>query len=75
MITQVACQLKLTDFAEESAKILAEHDPNYPGTHYALARVATLKGDAVTASREQQLARQGWSKADAVFMAQNFAKR
>lgn len=75
MITQIACQLKLTDFAEESAKILAEHDPNYPGTHYALARVAMLKGDAATADREQQLARQGWSKADTVFLAQNFKKR
>ena len=75
IITQVACQLKLTDIAEESAKILAEHDPNYPGTHYALAHVATLKGDAATASREYQLARQGWSKADAVFLAQNFSKR
>ncbi len=75
MITQVACQLKLTDFAEESAKILAEHDPNYPGTHYALASVAKLKGDAATAASEQQLARQGWSKADAAFMAQSFSKR
>ena len=75
MIAQVACQLKLTDFAEESAKTLAEHDPNYPGTHYVLARVATLKGDAATAEREQKMARQGWSKADAVFLAQNFSKR
>lgn len=75
MIAQVACQLKLTDFAEESAKTLAEHDPNYPGTHYVLARVATLKGDAITAGREHQLARQGWSKADAVFLAQNFRKQ
>lgn len=75
MIAQVAWQLKLTDFAEESAKILAEHDPNYPGTHYALARVAELKGDAATAERERKLARQGWSKADGAFLAQNFGKR
>lgn len=75
MIAQIAYTLKLTDFAEESAKVLAEHDPNYPGTHYALAHVALLKGDATTAEREQKLARQGWSKADAAFLTQNFAKR
>lgn len=74
-IAQVAYQLKLTDFAEESAKVLAQHDPAYPGAHYALAQVAALKGDAATAGREQKLARQGWSKADAVFLTQNFAKR
>lgn len=73
-IAQIAWQLKLTDFAEESAKLLAEHDPAYPGTHYALARLATQKGDAATAQREQQLARQGWSKADAAFLTQNFSK-
>jgi len=74
-IAQVALQLKLTDFAEESIKLLAEHDPAYPGTHYALAGLATLKGDAAATQREQQLARQGWSKADGVFLAQNFGKR
>ncbi|GAB3554186.1 hypothetical protein GCM10027577_38670 [Spirosoma fluminis] len=73
-IAQVACQLKLTDFAEESANVLAEHDPAYPGTHYVLARVASLKGDAATADREQKLARQGWAKADRAFLAQNFEK-
>ncbi|KAA9356930.1 tetratricopeptide repeat protein [Larkinella humicola] len=75
MIAQVAAQLKLTDFAEEATKVLAEHDPYYPGTHFALARVAELKGDKATAERERQLARQGWSKADAVFLAQNFPKK
>ncbi|MBD2753411.1 tetratricopeptide repeat protein [Spirosoma validum] len=75
IIAQLAYQLKLTDFAEESAKVLAQHDPNYPGTHYALAHVAMLKGDAATAEREQKLARQGWSKADAMFLTQNFARR
>ncbi len=74
-IAQVALQLKLTDFAEESINLLAKHDPSYPGTHFAIARLATLKGDAATAQREQQLARQGWSKADGVFLAQNFGKR
>jgi len=74
-IAHLALQLKLTDFAEESIKLLAEHDPAYPGTHYALAGLATLKGDAAATQREQQLARQGWSKADGVFLAQNFGKR
>ncbi|GAB3938246.1 tetratricopeptide repeat protein [Larkinella terrae] len=74
MIAQVATQLKLTDFAEESTKVLAEHDPYYPGTHFVLARIADLKGDKATAEKECQLARKGWSKADAVFLAQNFPK-
>ncbi|GAB3901040.1 hypothetical protein GCM10028803_25020 [Larkinella knui] len=75
MIAQVAYQLKLNDFAEEATKVLAEHDPYYPGTHLALARIADLKGDKPTAERERQLARQGWSKADAVFLTQNFSKK
>ncbi|GAB3325307.1 hypothetical protein GCM10027299_23220 [Larkinella ripae] len=75
MIAQVAHQLKLNEFAEESTKVLAEHDPYYPGTHFALARIADLKGDKTTAERERERARQGWSKADAVFLAQNFPKK
>lgn len=75
MIAQVAYQLKLNDFAEEATNVLAEHDPYYPGTHFALARIADLKGDKATADRERQRARQGWSKADAVFLAQNFPKK
>lgn len=74
MIAQVACDLKLIDFADESAKVLAEHDAAYPGTHHVLAHVAELKGNAATAQRERQLARQGWSKADNAFLAQNFPK-
>lgn len=73
-IVQVAWQLNLPEFAEESTKLLAKHDPNYPGTHFALARLATHKGDTETAKREQQLARQGWAKADKMFLAQNFGK-
>lgn len=73
-IAQLAWQLKLVDFAEESTRLLAKHDPAYPGTHYALARLAAQKGDAATAQREQQLARQGWAKADADFLTQNFGK-
>lgn len=75
MIAQVAYQLKLNDFAEEATNVLAQHDPHYPGTHFALARIADLKGDKATAERERQLARKGWSKADAVFLAQNFPKK
>lgn len=56
-IAQVATQLNLTDFAEESTKLLAKHDPAYPGTHFALARLATQKGDAATTRREEELAR------------------
>ncbi|MGA0555398.1 hypothetical protein ACO2Q8_02025 [Larkinella sp. VNQ87] len=74
-IAQVAYQLKLNNFAEEATKVLAEHDPYYPGTHFALARLADLKGDKATAERERQLARQGWAKADPFFLAQNFPKK
>ncbi|WP_157579248.1 tetratricopeptide repeat protein [Spirosoma montaniterrae] len=74
-IVQVAWQLNLFDLAEASTKLLAEHDPAYPGTHFALARLAAQKGDAATAQREQQLARQGWSKADAPFLTQNFDRK
>ncbi|GAB3271258.1 hypothetical protein GCM10027347_42420 [Larkinella harenae] len=74
LIAQVAHQLKINDFAEESARVLAEHDPVYPGTHFALARIADLKGDKTTAERERQLARQGWAKADGPFLVRNFPK-
>ena len=47
--------------------LLAQHDPNYPGTHYLLAQIATRNGDAETARRELALAKQGWQQADATF--------
>jgi len=52
-------------FADESVKLVAQHDPNYPGTHYLLAQTATRNGDAETAKRELALAKLGWQQADA----------
>lgn len=69
-IADLAYQLQLTDLFEESAKLLAAHDPAYPGTHLALARLADGKGDRATAEREWFLAGQGWAKADEPFAAQ-----
>jgi tetratricopeptide (TPR) repeat protein len=63
-IAQVAHRQGLTTLADESIRVLAEHDPNYPGTHYLLAQQAHRRGDAATAQRELTLARQGWQQAD-----------
>jgi tetratricopeptide (TPR) repeat protein len=57
----------LTAFADESAQLLAKHDPGYAGTHYALAQLARQRGDAPTAGRELALAAAGWQRGDAAF--------
>jgi Tfp pilus assembly protein PilF len=44
---------------------MLEHDPNYAGTHYALALVEEHRGDSAAASREFSLAQKYWQKADA----------
>jgi tetratricopeptide (TPR) repeat protein len=66
-IASVAQQQGLTEFADESVKLMVEHDPNYPGTHYLLAQTATRNGDTETAKRELALAKQGWHQANANF--------
>lgn len=66
-IASVAQQQGLKEFADESVKLMAQHDPNYPGTHYALAQIATRNGDTTMAKRELALAKQGWQQADAAF--------
>jgi Tfp pilus assembly protein PilF len=43
---------------------MLEHDPNYAGTHLALALVAQHDGNAPTARREAELAAKAWSWAD-----------
>ena len=43
---------------------MAEHDPNYAGSHYALALVAEHKGDAAGARSERALANKYWKHAD-----------
>jgi len=51
--------------AEYTAKQMFEHDPNYAGTHYALAMSAEHNRDLVTALKEFALAGKYWQKADA----------
>jgi tetratricopeptide (TPR) repeat protein len=51
----------------EFAKQLQEYDPNYPGSHYALAKAAEEEGNIVAARKHYQLAIEGWKAADADF--------
>ena len=51
-------------FAARMAQLMLDHDPNYAGTHYALALVAQHDGNTATASREFDLALKGWASAD-----------
>ena len=66
-IARSAQQQGLTEFADESVKLLVKHDPNYPGTHYLLAQMAIRNGDTEAAGRELTLAKQGWQQADENF--------
>jgi len=51
-------------FAARLAQFMLEHDPNYAGTHLALALVAQHDGNAATTRREAELALKGWASAD-----------
>jgi len=46
---------------------MLEHDPNYAGTHDALAQVAEHGGDAQTARAERALVEKYWKNADPDF--------
>jgi tetratricopeptide (TPR) repeat protein len=50
--------------AARMAQLMREHDPNYAGTHYALALVAQHDGNGPTAAREFDLAVKAWATAD-----------
>lgn len=50
--------------AARMAQLMLEHDPNYAGTHYALALVARHDGNTATAAREFDLAVKAWANAD-----------
>ena len=50
--------------AARMAQLMLEHDPNYAGTHYALALVAQHDGNRPTARREAELAAKAWAGAD-----------
>ena len=51
-------------FAARMAQMMLEHDPNYAGTHYALALLAQHDGNTATARREFDLTVKAWANAD-----------
>jgi tetratricopeptide (TPR) repeat protein len=53
------------ELAGWAARQMLEHDPNYAGSHYALALVAEHKGDAAAARAERALVAKYWQQADA----------
>lgn len=55
------------EFAAWAAQQMMEHDPNYGGSHYALALVAQHAGDRATAQRAFAAAARLWANADAGF--------
>jgi tetratricopeptide (TPR) repeat protein len=63
-LARAARQVGDWPFAARMAQLMLEHDPNYAGTHYALALVAQHDGNAATAAREFDLAVKAWATAD-----------
>lgn len=63
-IATLARQIGDLSFAEESARLLTEHDGQYPGSHYAQALVEEKKGNAAGAKKHYAEAVKGWTKAD-----------
>jgi Tfp pilus assembly protein PilF len=63
-IARTARQMDDRDFAASAATQMIEHDPNYGGSHYALALVARQRGDDAKARSELALARKHWKNAD-----------
>jgi tetratricopeptide (TPR) repeat protein len=52
------------ELAEHTAKQMLDHDPNYGGSHLAMALVLEHRGDAAGAARELEAARGFWRDAD-----------
>ena len=52
------------ELAAWAGRQMAEHDPNYAGSHYALALVAEHHGDTLTARAERALVNKYWKNAD-----------
>jgi tetratricopeptide (TPR) repeat protein len=63
-IARAAREVADWDLAAWAAGQMLEHDPNYAGTHDALALVAEHKGDAQTARAERALVEKYWKNAD-----------
>jgi tetratricopeptide (TPR) repeat protein len=52
------------ELARSTARQMIAHDPNYAGSHYALALVAEHDGDAAAARSERALVEKFWKNAD-----------
>jgi tetratricopeptide (TPR) repeat protein len=63
-IARAAREVGDWDLAGWAARQMLEHDPNYAGSHEALALVADHRGDAPTARAERALAAKYWKNAD-----------
>jgi tetratricopeptide (TPR) repeat protein len=63
-IARAAREVGDWDLAGWAAGQMLEHDPNYAGSHEALALVADHRGDAPTARAERALAAKYWENAD-----------
>jgi tetratricopeptide (TPR) repeat protein len=63
-IARAARQVGDWELAGQIAREMQAHDPNYAGTHYALALVAERNGDMTTARAEFAQAVKLWSVAD-----------
>ncbi|MBM3808912.1 MAG: hypothetical protein FJW22_12060 [Acidimicrobiia bacterium] len=63
-LAKAARQVGDWSFAARMAQLMLEHDPNYAGTHFALALVAQNSGNTATAAREFDVAVKGWANAD-----------
>jgi len=63
-IARAAREVGDWDFAGWAAGQMREHDPDYAGTHGALALVAGHNGDTKTAAAERALVEKYWKNAD-----------
>ena len=63
-VARVARESGDWQLADWTAHQMLEHDPNYAGTHYALALVGEHNGDRAATRAELELARRYWKKAD-----------
>jgi tetratricopeptide (TPR) repeat protein len=72
-IARAAREVGDWEFAAWAAGQMRDHDPNYAGTHYALALVATHNLDTRTAAAERALVEKYWKNADPEVLEQ--AKR
>ena len=63
-IARTAREVNDWELADWAAGQMLAHDPNYAGTHYALALTAEHRGDMATARTERALVAKYWDQAD-----------